>query len=365
MRSWPAACGLAFAFAAALFGNLRTADAVDAVRGRQYQITKRHGPWMILVCTFHAPPKDRRSEGMTPKQAADELVYDLRKHGIPAYAFQQKDSYDAISTRDSVGRMQRSFTAYHGGIAVLAGNYPSPKDSLAQATLKYVKNFTPKFLSEVEGRKKAGDNTEILRLRSGGLFRKTPGRPTPFAGAHLTPNPLLTPAELHARKHDPLLLKLNADSEVSLLNNRGKYTLVVKSFYGKSLTVAKGNFRRKANAFKVTNSLDRAGKSAWELAVALRKYKKIKAWVFHDRYKSVVTVGEFDSLRDPDIQKYKMLFGQKRRKVTDPRHPLYGTRPLTAEWMTIPLRPLPGQKIERKWIFDPKPELMLVPKLSM
>ena len=158
MRGWPATSGLAFAFAAALFGG-GTADAIDAVRGRQYQITKRHGPWMILVCTFHAPPKDRRSEGMTPSEAADELVFELRKHGIPAYAFQQKDSFDAVDTRDRVGRMKRSFTAFHGGIAVLAGNYPSASDSLAQATLKYVKKFQPKFLGDVEGRKKGSDNS--------------------------------------------------------------------------------------------------------------------------------------------------------------------------------------------------------------
>jgi len=364
MRGWPTASGLVFTVAAALFGGARTANAIDAVRGRQYQITKRHGPWMILVCTFHAPPKDRRSEGMTPKQAADELVFELRKHGIPAYAFQQNDARDAVNTSDRIGRMRRSFTTFHGGIAVLAGNYPSASDDLAQATLKYVKKFQPKFLAEVEGRKKAGDDTEILRLRSGGLFRKTPGRPTPFAGAHMTPNPLLSAAELRSRKHDPLLLKLNPDSEVSLLNNRGKYTVVVASYIGKSLTVTKGNYRRKAEEFKVTDSLDYAGQAAWELAVALRKYTPFKAWVFHDRYKSIVTVGEFASARDPQIAEIKRRFGQKRREVTDPKHPLYGTKPWTAEMMTIPLKPVPGQKIERRWVFDPKPELMLVPQLS-
>jgi hypothetical protein len=363
MRGWLSAFGSAVAVGAVLFG-VAAAEAVDAVRGRPYQITKRHGPWMILVCTLHAPPSDRRSEGMTPKQAADELVFELRKHGIPAYAFQQKDYRDTVNTRDRIGRMRRSFTAYHGGIAVLAGNYPSASDDLAQATLKYVKKFQPKFLAEVEGRKKAGDNTEILRLRSGGLFRKTPGRPTPFAGAHMTPNPLLTSAELHSRKHDPLLLKLNADSEVSLLNNRGKYTVVVASFYGKSLTAAKGSFDAKADSFKVTNSLDLAGQAAWELAVALRKYKRIKAWVYHDRYKSVVTVGEFVSENDPQIEKVREHFGAKRREVTDRNHRLYGAKPLTAEMLTIPLKPLPGQNIERRWIFDPKPELMLVPQLS-
>ena len=372
MRAWLAATGTVVAVAAVVLTCVSESRAgIDAVRGRQYQITKRHGPWMIKVATFHAPPDfvKKNSEGLTPKQAADELVYELRIHGIPAYAFQQKDSFEVVNSTGRTGRgrftrKRRSLTAFHGGIAVLAGNYSGVGDKLAQATLKYVKKFIPKFLSDVEGRKKAADGTEFLRLRSGGLYRSTPGRPTPFAGAHLTPNPLLSSVELHSRKKDPLLLLLNSGTDISLLNNKGKYTLVVASFYGKSLTVTKGNYRRKASTFKVGKSLDLAGKNSWELTVALRRYRKMEAWVYHDHYKSIVTVGSFNSSRDPRIKRLHKLFRSKYRKVTQPGHPQYGGKVLTIEWMTIPLKLRPGQIPERKWLFDIKPRLMMVPKIS-
>lgn len=339
--------GLAVSMAA------RTALAkIDAVRGRKYQITKKHGPWMILVGTFHAPPRDRRGKGMTPAQAADELVFELRKKGIPAYAFTEKGAWGAVGTIDRTGQQRRSFAAYRGGVAVLAGNYPSATDKVAQATLKYVKTFRPRFLSDIEGQQKVG-NTALLRTRNGGLFRATPGQKTPFAGAFLTPNPLLSPDELSSRNKDPLLLKLNSGSDLSLLKNPGRYSVVVATFEGKSVTgVTSGGFRRKFESFKIGDSLDNAARDAWELAVALKKYYGIKAWVFHDRHRSVVTVGSFDSPRDPRIASLIKNYGMKVRNGR-----------LTAEIITIPPRPKRGQRIERKWIFDPKPQLMKVPQL--
>ena len=331
---------------------------IDAVKGRNYQITKRHGPWMILVATFHAPPRARRGKGMTPQQAADELVYELRRKSIPAYAFSQKGAWGAVDTIDRTGQQRRSFAAYRGGVAVLAGNYGSPKDKLAQDTLKFIKRFHPSFLKDIEGSQKAG-NTSLLRTRRGGLFRATPGKPTPLAGAYLTANPLLSPEEMRRRKKDPLLLKLNSGSDVSLLKNRGKYSLIVASFYGKSVTgVNSGGFRRKFESFKVGNSLDKAGREAWDLAKAIRKHEGVEAWVFHDHYKSVVTVGSFNSPRDPRIGQFKQKYGMKLTR--DPRS---GAQVRTAHWLTIPYQPRPNQPILRKWIFDPRPQLMPIPQL--
>jgi len=332
---------------------------IDAVRGRQYQITKRHGPWMIMVATFHAPPKDLRSSGMTPAEAADELVYELRKKGIPAYPFQLEDRTIAARAFDRSGQQRTSATRYYGGIAVLAGNYPSPKDDVAQATLEYIKQFRPKFLDDIDGRSEVRDDTVLFRLRNGGIFRSTPGRPHPFSGAHLTPNPLLSPEELRARRKDPLLVKLNAGNEYSLLNNTGKYTLVVKTFYGKSVTAVDGqSFERKANSFTLSDSLDRAAHNAWELAVAMRKYKNMQAWVFHDHHRSFVTVGSFDSRKDPRIRRLIELFRSKRRIDNT------GNRVWVGEGMTIPLKLKPGQKPLRQWVFDFKPRLMVVPKFG-
>ena len=349
----------------------QTDAGIDAVRGRKYKITKKHGPWMIKVATFHTPPKDRRGKGMTPLQAADELVYELRKKGIPAYAFKLGGHFNKVRATDRTGQAKQRFEAYRWGVAVLAGNYPSPKDRLAKSTLEYVKKFRPRFLSDVEGKKVAKDGSTLVRSRDGGVFRSTPGRPDPFSRAHFTPNPLLSRDEINARSIDPLLVKLNTGDKHSLLNNPGKYTLILKSFYGKSVTGVDGSgFSKRARNFKtgttiekigaalkITESLDRAGINAWELAVALRKYERVQAWVYHDHHKSVVTIGSFDSPNDPRIRALIKKYGAEYSETRDTRR-----RVLVGKGLTIPPKLRPGQKPFRQWVYDPKPRLMLVPK---
>ena len=43
-----------------------------------------------------------------------------------------------------------------GGICVLAGNYPTSNDKVAQRTLKFIKEFQPQFLRDVEAQAQAG-----------------------------------------------------------------------------------------------------------------------------------------------------------------------------------------------------------------
>ena len=132
------------AFVLAIFAGLalacsasRAASTIEAVKGKHYKLTKRHGPWMIMVASFITPPADRRGEGMSPDQAADELVYELRLHHIPAYTFRQEEVDEEVQV---VGR--RTMTAqkakvrnWTGGICVLAGNYASSNDKVAATDL--------------------------------------------------------------------------------------------------------------------------------------------------------------------------------------------------------------------------------------
>ena len=76
-------------FTATLLQVVGTAHAIENVRGKQYQLTPKHGPWMIMVTSFRNVPEDQKSEGMTAEQAAEELVFELRSKGIPAYTFSQ------------------------------------------------------------------------------------------------------------------------------------------------------------------------------------------------------------------------------------------------------------------------------------
>ena len=340
---------------------------IPAERGKRYRLTKGHGPWMIMVASFSEPPPERRTKGMSPQEAADELVFELRKvKGIPAYTYVQDDQIGRLETIDRLGRKsKRIYTSNQGSVSVIAGNYQSidkktKKGRDAQTTLKIVQNFYPRFLQEVQAA-----NNGFLKLRNGGLYRKTPGRPGPLSRAFLTMNPVLTPEEARKAKFDPLLLTLNPDSKLSLLNNRGKYSLIVASFYGNSVTkVGNSSFKQALKKFKVGDNLDKAGRDAWELAKTLRDAKQFgydrnyEAYVYHDRYKSVVTIGSFNNPKDPQIAKMQKKFGAK----TKPYGPA-GRNVLLGEYFIIPRKPKPGSFPEKKWLFDPQPTLMEVPQL--
>ena len=323
---------------------------IEAVKGKKYKLTKRHGPWMIMVASLRDIPESRRSKGLTAQEAADELVYELRKRGIPAYTFSQEAVIQRFNTLDRLGREERrSYAAQRAMISVIAGNYSDSEDDVAQKTLKYIKNFHPKVIT---------DN---------GVYKKTPGQPGPLSGAFLTINPLLSPQEVAQRKQDPLIAKLNSGIEYSLLKNQGKYSLVVASFYGNSVTqTATSRFQNANETLKVSNALDRAAENAWSLAKALRNAKSygfpagaprnIDAYVLHEKYRSIVTVGSFDSADDPRIKEYAKLFGSKMKP-----HPETGVETMTAEYFVIP-GSTPSAPPSASWVFDPKPMLMQNPK---
>lgn len=321
------------------------ADKIDATPGRKYKLTKQHGPWMIMVATLYEPPPDRKKAGLTHEEAADKLVYELRKLSIPAYTFSMDEVTTPIETTDRQGRAsRRSYRSQKGGICVVAGNYSSTEDSVAKKTLEFIKTYVPKS------------------WKDDAAFRPTPGKPNPLSGAFLSINPMLAPEEVASRKRDSLLLKLNAGSEYSIMENKGKFTLVIATFTGKSQTaVGSGGIKKAMDEFEVsTGSLDEAAARAWKVAKMLRegmidgrnRGKKYDAFVFHERYQSVVTVGSFYSKTDPRIAQMVDVFGAKT--IAGPN----GKPLLAGEGIVIPgATPDPV-------IFDPKPKLIDVPLLK-
>ncbi len=327
---------------------------INAQKGKEYKLTKKHGPWMIMVASFSLPEKQFRSkEGLTPKEAANELVYELRKKGIPAYTYSTEYKIDRTSTFNRSGQTtRRVLRANKGGVCVLAGNYKSNKDVVGRKTLKWIENnFTPKLLSNVQ----STDGT-TNKLKNGGVFKSTGG--SPLKGAFLTTNPMLTQQEVNNNRVDPLLTKLNPSGKSSIRNNKGKFTLIVASFYGKSATsVGKSGLERAKSFFDKGSDLDTAGSEAWLLANHMRD-NGLDAYVYHDRYKSVVTVGQFNDPNQKVIQAEAKRFGAKMRW-----NPHENKRVLTAEGITLPFRPTANNPVKKKWIFDPQPRLMAVPNI--
>ncbi|MCA9033675.1 MAG: hypothetical protein KDA91_01035 [Planctomycetaceae bacterium] len=336
---------------------------IEAVKGKRYTLSRQHGPWMIMVASLRdVEDEDRRlKSGMTAWEAADELVFELRKKGIPAYTFSVERKVEDLSKETGItGFEHRRIVAQQGYISVLACNFKSNQDEKIDVVLDYLKNkFRPQFLMDEA---------------NGGLFAKTPGRPGPLK-PWVTVNPLLSPAEVKERtislEDQKLILSLNSDSDYSLLKNRGKYTLVLATFSGNMITQLGGKADSKSMlrfGSSFGSNLDESAKEAWAMTEGLRHAKSAgydqdyEAWLYHDRNRSYVTIGEFNSLNDPRIQTLATQFRAKLR-----RNPATGEEEMMPEVFSLPrnARKVGNElKYDRWWMFDGEPKLMEVPRIS-
>ncbi len=343
---------IALVFLALLsISNTAYCGRTEAIQGKRYHLTNQHGPWMIMVASLSDVKEENRINGLTAWEAADTIVYELRTKGIPAYTYSVEEETDVVDGPNSIQNVARRVIARQGEICVLAGNFKSIDDEQAQAVLKWIKK---KYTSSIVDEKK------------GGLFAKTPGQPSPFGGAMLTINPIYS-GEIQNKKLDDVIVDLNNDTPFTLLENPGKFTLHVATFAGGSVMQVGNQSSTKAMALFEQNfgsNLDDCAKDAMELAEALRTASKhgydknYEAWVFHDHYRSIVTVGSFSSKQDPRIEPLVRLFGGRAgtaesRIVTDD-----GIIPAT---FTLPQKPTLQNPLKKQWYFDAQPRIMTVP----
>ena len=335
---------------------VRHTSKIDADPAKEYRLGKEHGPWMIMVSTFHASGDGDTDEGKTPEQAAHDLVIELRQKGIPAYVYVSEGKNEKIRTTDRSGREEiRKNLRRITTVCVLAGNYNSLNEERAQNTLKWLKKYRPKTFED-------------------GVYVPPRTDRGPLSGAFLAINPLLSPEEVQSQSIDPLVMSLNSGMRNGLFENKGKYTLVIASFSGKSVAMTPDKQLPTAEEFlqkKQGNetNLDDAAENAMHLSEHLRgevkimcapneeiSHRNIDAFVWHDQFRSIVTVGQFDSPNDPMIKKYRQVFAAKN--VSDSRTGV--TKP---EMRFMVVKGYGKNREEmRMWVFDPNPQLMPVPR---
>jgi hypothetical protein len=326
------------------------AERIEAVAGKKYELTKAHGPVMIMVETFRrSANEDANESAKTAEQVAHELVYELRsKNNLPAYVYRVNADDGLVDTVDRLGNKdQRKNLHKVESFGVIAGNYPSLDHPLAKETLAFVKRLKPECLSRENG---------IVWFAKAGQG--------PFQKAFLTTNPLLSPEEAQQRmatdmKPDTLLIKLNSDVNYSLLENKGKFTLQVAMFTGRKV-IEGTTAAQKTNFFDVgnrVNPLDVAAFDANDLTMALRQHRGREAYVWHDHYHSIVTVGSYDSNKDPEIAKDIELFRAKPKlnAVTNEME-------IQPEHMWIE-KTGKNRDTTRMWAFMPEPLLIPVPQM--
>jgi len=310
---------------------------IEAVKGKQYSLTDKHGPWMVMVAVFSEPHEELKAEeGMTPEQAAEALVLELRQQGIPAYSYRREQSFGSVQTVSRLHEQREGRYKLDTEICVLAGNYKAPEADreLAKRTLEWIKEYRPQA------------------LENGGIYKPTPGQPGLLSGAFLTINPLLDPAKVKKEQEAPKLIRYNSQFDYSLLENKGKYTVIVASFYPNSVTGigAAGDLDQKLGGSGFFEK--EADTQAWQVMQALRNHeKKFDAYLWHTHDKSVVTVGAFDSRNDPRIAEIQRTFGAQVK--VDPNT---GQQQVLGEVIVLPEK-------NGQWMctFDPRPEVMEVP----
>lgn len=314
-----------------------------------------------MVTSFTLPPGvdsvEEIPDGMTPQEAANKLVFELRKNGVPAYTYSMGRKTETIQTLDRFQEPEtRTYTSQQQSVCVLAGNYQTieraDNDSrVAIQTLRWIKHFRPKILST--DARRAWAMYDYSRVG-----KEAPGEaPTPLISAFFTRNPLSSQSKNAGMSPERarLMKYLNAGSKVSLLSNQGNYTLVVASFFGKGLMA--GDKERLGDLFfneSFGSALNQAKRDAWQLAICMRQ-RGLEAYVWHDVTCSVVTVGSFTSLEDPIIPKLKQKYQAKLKTKAGTEQKV-----LTAEFLTN--AGTNGAEAKR-WIFDPVPRLMKVPSL--
>lgn len=282
-----------------------------------FLLRKEHGPFMVMAHTFRGPEATRYAQA---------LAIELRGMNLPAYVFHLKIQPGGSNIRnvqptanpevpDAEINGPEKYRVFDEA-AVLVGNCKSIDE--AEKLLKEVKKIKPRSLDalpSIWGHRKgqglyrahitANPLQPAQNLFPGRDPHQAHGLPT-HAGE--TFDPYVAAAALsQVRKPDPLIARINAGPR-SLLKNPAPYTLQVAEFTGRvSSDVNDPRFRNES--FLKKSPLITAADDAEQLAENLQKCKSLdpsmKPYVYHDRVRSIVTIGEFNGPDDPRLEKLR------------------------------------------------------------
>jgi hypothetical protein len=282
---------------------------VEADPKKNYQLTKSNGPWMIMAISL---------AGDDAEVKAQKVALELRRdHKLEAWVHEQE--IDRGDTVIGLGvdkyNNPRKMKNMRGGatreVAVMVGNFNSADDPAATRTLEQVRSANIKALANGEV---FSDNSGLNAIRSAyfnaaarakAAARKSkPQTRGPLGRAFMTRNPLQPVEEVAQATIDPFVVELNRGVEYSLLDNPKQYTVVVGTFRG---AAAFSEEKFAESVAKVRNKtqgdspLDKATKDAMLVTAKLRE-EGWEAYIFHDQFETLVTIGGFDDLgpRMPD-----------------------------------------------------------------
>ncbi len=194
----------------------------------------------------------------------------------------------------STSRMRYANEYQYEAYAVLVGEYDSIEHPSIDGDLKRLKNSNLSVFAAADMAKETDAKTPATTLKAvhERLMKYVDRKKGPMSSAFVTRNPMLPKEYFQAPAVDSFVQQLNEDKQFNLLECKGKYTVVVRTFEGYG-TIVDG--RKEKEFVPSMRRLDRFAADAAKMVAELRKNGE-EAYQFHDRYRSLVTVGSFESL---------------------------------------------------------------------
>ncbi|HWG47495.1 MAG TPA: hypothetical protein VN688_32330 [Gemmataceae bacterium] len=268
-----------------------------------FAVTPEAGAWMICAASYQGPDAP---------ELANKLCEYLRSHRYPAYVY-NRGNEERKQLQEELTRWQkehpttvRKWKLAHPKeeqLAVLIGGFRDV--DAASAELKKVRKLDiPNF--KLKSGKPACDTYDVYEQTTGTKnYELKRYAINPFHTAFAIRNPTIQHVKQVAAKVDPLWKKLNADEPRSLFKCRKPWTLAVQEYAGTQViqpTAASSGFLEKLGFgdHNLGKRLDASALQAQQVCDFLAKFG-YKTYVLHTRTNSVVTVGEFNGINDPEL----------------------------------------------------------------
>ena len=322
---------------------------VEADENNPYWLTEDNGPWCVLATSF---------AGEGAQRDAHNLVLELRRnHGLEAYMHQRTYDYSqpvqglGVDRYGAPKRMRYQQGGRYDEVAVLVGNFADVADPNVEKTLKKIKYAQPECL-KIDGRRGTTQRFAGVRSLHQIMNRdEEKRRKGPMGMAFVSRNPLLPDEFFAPGGVDKFVLEMNKRVEHSLLDCPGKFSVRVATFRGKVVLDQKTIRDIEDRGGAMESRLDEAAMNAHKLTAALRK-QGVEAYEFHDRYESIVTVGNFDTVTlpyqrqdgrqeiNPAVHKVMKQYGATQQELSGGRTSP-GLQPKKLAGIPLDVQPMP------------------------
>lgn len=343
----------------------RSNQTVSVDSSKSYSLTPEDGPWMVLAHTF-------MGEGSSER--ADRLALEIRRDlNLPAFVFEEDFDFSGEvnpgpAVQRTGGSQPQRRMKYKNQIrykahAVLVGEYDRPEHPQVESDLDRIK--TARCAVFGDAKEMAAENdyrnpvTAVKALHQRLSKRFADKERGPMGSAFLTRNPMLPDNYFQSPEVDAFVRSLNDDKPNSLLNCKGKYTVVVRTFTGFN-TIVDG---KKEKAYEPSaERMLQCGVDAHDM-VALLRAEGVEAYEFHDRNQSLVSIGSFESL-GKELPGGGFEYAQDIQRVMS-EYRAFNIDPKLAEHIKHQTtQGVPVKCVAERYPFDVEPLPIAVPKAS-